>query len=104
MNPCLTSAPTTPDDGDWRVPTVKELGVMYGVLEDMIVSKRSLTAAERGLWTRNKAVGYARAARLIAGEIDYMQYLPFDMLPVLEKEKNVKLLGLGGLLLWRRRH
>lgn len=37
------------------------------------------------------------ANALIAGEIDYMQYLPFDMLPVLEKEKNVKLLGLGGL-------
>lgn len=37
------------------------------------------------------------ANALIAGEIDYMQYLPFDMLPVLEKEKSVKLLGLGGL-------
>lgn len=37
------------------------------------------------------------ANALIAGEIDYMQYLPFDMLPVLEKEKSIKLLGLGGL-------
>ncbi len=37
------------------------------------------------------------ANALIAGEIDYMQYLPFDMLPVLEKEKSVKLLGLGGI-------
>ena len=37
------------------------------------------------------------ANALIAGEIDYMQYLPFDMLPVLEQEKSIKLLGLGGL-------
>jgi peptide/nickel transport system substrate-binding protein len=37
------------------------------------------------------------ANALMAGEIDYMQYLPFDMLPVLEKEKNVKLMGLGGI-------
>src|SRR4029079_13159140 len=34
---------------------------------------------------------------LIAGEIDYMQYLPFDMLPVLEKEKAVQLMGLAGI-------
>ena len=37
------------------------------------------------------------ANALLAGEIDYMQYLPFDILPVLEKEKAVKLLGLGGI-------
>ncbi len=37
------------------------------------------------------------ANALMAGEIDYMQYLPFDMLPLLEKERTVKLLGLGGL-------
>jgi len=37
------------------------------------------------------------ANALIAGEIDYMQYLPFDMLPILEQEKGVKLMGLGGL-------
>ncbi|MCX7361772.1 MAG: ABC transporter substrate-binding protein [Alphaproteobacteria bacterium] len=37
------------------------------------------------------------ANALIAGEIDYMQYLPFDILPILEKEKGVKLLGLGGI-------
>jgi peptide/nickel transport system substrate-binding protein len=37
------------------------------------------------------------ANALIAGEIDYMQYLPFDMLPVLEKEKSVRLMGLGGV-------
>lgn len=37
------------------------------------------------------------ANALIAGEIDYMQYLPFDMLPILEAEKNVKLMGLGGI-------
>jgi ABC-type transport system substrate-binding protein len=37
------------------------------------------------------------ANALMAGEIDYMQYLPFDMLPLLEKDKGVKLLGLGGI-------
>jgi peptide/nickel transport system substrate-binding protein len=37
------------------------------------------------------------ANALMAGEIDYMQYLPFDMLPVLEQEKGVKLMGLGGI-------
>lgn len=37
------------------------------------------------------------ANALMAGEIDYMQYLPFDMLPILEKEKSVKLLGMGGI-------
>ncbi|HEY0417928.1 MAG TPA: ABC transporter substrate-binding protein, partial [Acetobacteraceae bacterium] len=37
------------------------------------------------------------ASALIAGEIDYMQYLPFDMLPVLERARGVKLLGLGGI-------
>lgn len=37
------------------------------------------------------------ANALMAGEIDYMQYLPFDMLPLLEKEKGVKMIGLGGI-------
>lgn len=37
------------------------------------------------------------ANALMAGEIDYMQYLPFDMLPLLENEKAVKLIGLGGI-------
>src|SRR4051812_14518274 len=37
------------------------------------------------------------ANALMAGEIDYMQYLPFDMLPILKKEKSVKLMGLGGI-------
>jgi peptide/nickel transport system substrate-binding protein len=37
------------------------------------------------------------ANALIAGEIDYMQYLPFDMLPVLEAEKRLKFIGLGGI-------
>src|SRR5436190_10893499 len=37
------------------------------------------------------------ANALIAGEIDYMQYLPFDILPVLEKEKNLRFIGLGGI-------
>jgi peptide/nickel transport system substrate-binding protein len=37
------------------------------------------------------------ANALMAGEIAYMQYLPFDMLPLLEKARGVKLLGLGGV-------
>src|SRR5262245_44360105 len=34
---------------------------------------------------------------LITGEIDYQQYLPFDMIDRLEKAGGVSLLGLGGL-------
>lgn len=37
------------------------------------------------------------AYALMAGEIDYMQYLPFDLLPRLERARGVKLLGLGGI-------
>jgi peptide/nickel transport system substrate-binding protein len=37
------------------------------------------------------------ANALMAGEIDYMQYLPFDMLPLLEKERDVRLMGLAGI-------
>jgi peptide/nickel transport system substrate-binding protein len=37
------------------------------------------------------------ANALMAGEIDYMQYLPFDILPLLEKDKGVRLMGLGGI-------
>lgn len=37
------------------------------------------------------------ANALMAGEIDYMQYLPFDLLPLLERARDVRLLGLGGL-------
>jgi peptide/nickel transport system substrate-binding protein len=37
------------------------------------------------------------ATALMAGEIDYMQYLPFDMLPMLEKARDVKMLRLGGI-------
>ena len=37
------------------------------------------------------------ANALIAGEIEYMQYLPFDILPVLEKEKALRFIGLGGI-------
>ena len=37
------------------------------------------------------------ANALMAGEIDYMQYLPFDMLPLIEKDKGVKMVGLGGI-------
>lgn len=37
------------------------------------------------------------ANALIAGEIDYMQYLPFDLIPLLERARDVRLLGLGGL-------
>ena len=41
------------------------------------------------------------ANALIAGEIDYMQYLPFDMLPVLEKDGSVRLMGLDGIHLFQ---
>ncbi|WP_421990302.1 ABC transporter substrate-binding protein [Roseococcus sp.] len=37
------------------------------------------------------------ATALMAGEIDYMQYLPFDLLPRLERARGVKMLGLGGI-------
>jgi peptide/nickel transport system substrate-binding protein len=37
------------------------------------------------------------ASALMAGEIDYMQYLPFDLLPRLERARGVHLLGLGGI-------
>ena len=37
------------------------------------------------------------ASALIAGEIDYQQYCPFDMLPRLERARGVKLMPLGGL-------
>ncbi|MGI4955444.1 MAG: ABC transporter substrate-binding protein [Janthinobacterium lividum] len=37
------------------------------------------------------------ANALIAGEIDYMQYLPFDLLPLLGRAKDVKLMSLTGL-------
>jgi peptide/nickel transport system substrate-binding protein len=37
------------------------------------------------------------ASALIKGEIDYMQYLPFDMLTNLKRERNVRLLGIGGI-------
>jgi peptide/nickel transport system substrate-binding protein len=31
------------------------------------------------------------------GEVAYMQYLPFDMLPLIDKAKGVKTIGLGGV-------
>lgn len=37
------------------------------------------------------------ANALMQGEIHYMQYLPFDLLPRLERARGVQLLGLGGL-------
>jgi peptide/nickel transport system substrate-binding protein len=37
------------------------------------------------------------ATALMAGEIDYMQYLPFDLLPRLERARGVRLLGLAGI-------
>ena len=37
------------------------------------------------------------ASALMAGEIDYMQYLPFDQLDMLAKAPNVKLMTLNGL-------
>lgn len=37
------------------------------------------------------------SSALMAGEIDYQQYVPFDMIPRLERARGVSLLGLGGL-------
>jgi peptide/nickel transport system substrate-binding protein len=37
------------------------------------------------------------ANALMTGEVAYMQYLPFDMLPLLEKARGIKLIGLGGV-------
>ena len=37
------------------------------------------------------------ATALMAGELDYMQYLPFDWLPRLERARGVRLMGLGGI-------
>lgn len=37
------------------------------------------------------------ATALLANEIDYQQYVPFDWIPRLERSRDVKLLSLGGL-------
>lgn len=37
------------------------------------------------------------ATALMAGEVDYMQYLPFDLLPRLERARGVQMMGLGGI-------
>ena len=37
------------------------------------------------------------ATALMAGELDYMQYLPFDWITRLERARGVRLLGLGGI-------
>lgn len=37
------------------------------------------------------------ATALMAGEVDYMQYLPFDMMPRLERARGLKIFGLGGI-------
>jgi len=37
------------------------------------------------------------ATALMAGEVDYMQYLPFDLLPRLERARGVRMMGLGGI-------
>lgn len=34
---------------------------------------------------------------LAAGEIDYQQYVPFDLIPRLKRDANIKLMALGGL-------
>jgi peptide/nickel transport system substrate-binding protein len=37
------------------------------------------------------------ASALMAGEVDYMQYLPFDYVARLERARGVRILGLGGI-------
>jgi glycosyltransferase involved in cell wall biosynthesis len=44
----------------WRAQP--ELAVMYRVLDEMIVVQRALSDSEWGLYRKNRAVGYARAA------------------------------------------
>lgn len=41
------------------------------------------------------------ASALMAGEIDYMQFLPFDILPLLEKARGVKVFGEGGIHMYQ---
>jgi peptide/nickel transport system substrate-binding protein len=41
------------------------------------------------------------AAALIAGEIDYMQYLPFDLLPRIERARGVRTQGFGGIQMFQ---
>jgi peptide/nickel transport system substrate-binding protein len=37
------------------------------------------------------------ATALLAGEIDYLQYVPFDWIPRLQRDPHIKLMSLGGL-------
>jgi peptide/nickel transport system substrate-binding protein len=37
------------------------------------------------------------ATALLAGEVDYMQYLPFDRIPQLERNRDLRLIALGGI-------
>ena len=41
------------------------------------------------------------ASALIAGEIDYMQYLPFDLLPRIERARGVRTQGFGGIQMFQ---
>jgi peptide/nickel transport system substrate-binding protein len=38
-----------------------------------------------------------QASALLAREIDYLQYVPFDWIARLERDKNIKLMALGGI-------
>lgn len=41
--------------------------------------------------------GATAAGAVVAGEIDYVQYAPFDLLPRLERDRRVRVLGFTGL-------
>ncbi len=41
--------------------------------------------------------GATAVAAMRAGEIDYMQYAPFDLLPALERDRRVRVMGFTGL-------
>jgi peptide/nickel transport system substrate-binding protein len=42
-----------------------------------------------------------QAQALLAGEIDYLQYLPYDWIPRIQSAKNIKLMGFGGMQMFQ---
>ncbi len=42
-----------------------------------------------------------QAQALLAGEIDYLQYVPYDWIPRLQKESRIKLMGFGGIQMFQ---
>jgi peptide/nickel transport system substrate-binding protein len=42
-----------------------------------------------------------QASALLAGEIDYLQYVPFDWIPRLQRDSHIKLMGFGGIQMFQ---